>query len=241
MRYGIFSDVHSNLEALESVLAVFKQEGVERLRCVGDLVGYGADPIPCLERLRSLNTQPVCGNHDCAVTGKLTLDWLNNTARRAVKWTQEQLPASAVEYLSRLPYIRQEGEMTFVHGSLNAPEEFPYVFDPAGAAEHLRLQKTPVAFIGHTHVAGVFLEDGGEVQALGAERMQIKPYQRVLVNVGSVGQPRDQDPRASCLLYDIESRTIEFKRVPYPIEKAQAKIRKAGLPESLAERLALGY
>ena len=130
--------------------------------------------------------------------------------------------------------------MTFVHGSLNAPEEFPYVCDSVGAAEHLRLQKTPVAFIGHTHVAGIFLQDAEEAQALGTARMQIESHQKVLVNVGSVGQPRDQDPRASCLLYDTESHTIEFKRVPYPIEKTQAKIRKAGLPESLAERLALG-
>ena len=240
MKYGVFSDVHSNLEALEAVLRALEGERVDRLLCAGDLVGYGADPAPCLERVRTAGACVVCGNHDCAVTGRLGMDWFSENARVSLEWTAPRLPAAEKEYLGRLPYTWKDSEVTLVHSALDSPSSFRYVVDPEAAGTSFAAQETPVAFFGHTHVPGIFLLEQGMARFRRAERIALEPGQKALVNVGSVGQPRDGDPRAAYALYDSGSGVVEIRRVEYPVERAQRKIVEAGLPGFLARRLAVG-
>ena len=241
MRYGILSDVHSNLEALEEVLQTLEKDGVDQILCAGDLIGYGADPVQCLKRLRESCTQVVCGNHDWAAAGKMPLDWFNDLARAAVEWTQAQLSESDRSYLKSLPLVWQDANVTLVHASLHEPDQFPYIFDLTQAALSLKLQKTSIAFIGHTHVPAVYLQKGDRAQLLPAAHAKVVAGEKLLVNVGSVGQPRDGDPRACFCLYDTDRSSFEIRRVRYPVDQVQKKMRKAGLPEFLAERIAIGY
>lgn len=241
MRYGVVSDVHGNLEALEAVLAAMDAERVDRLLSAGDAVGYGADPDPCLDRLEARGALSVCGNHERAVTGGLPLEWFSEWAQAAVRWTAERLTAAHKAFLSELPLTRTDGRVTLAHASLARPEAFPYVFDSRDAADSLRLQATPVAFIGHTHVPAFFLERAGSVQTLpGVGPHRPEPGTRLLVNVGSVGQPRDGDPRAAYAVYDSDAGTAAVRRVPYDVARARRKILEAGLPSFLAERLTVG-
>ncbi len=241
MRYGILSDIHSNIEALDAVLACLNNERVDRLLCAGDLVGYGADPHLCLKRLRDNRVDAVCGNHDRAAAGQLSLDWFNPHARAAVEWTAGRLIPEEKEYLVQLPLVWKDDRVTVVHGTLEEPEQFHYVLDAAPARRCISLQETSLAFIGHTHVPGFFVQEDGQVRFLRSSRLEVGGRAKVLVNVGSVGQSRDGDPRAAYCLVNTDTQTVEIRRVAYPVEKTQAKIRAAGLPEFLAARLALGY
>lgn len=241
MRYGIFSDVHSNLEALEAVLQAMEKEGVDRILCAGDLVGYGADPAACLALLRQRAVQAVRGNHDAAVTGQLDLDWFNSRARAALEWTAKQVSETDRNDLADLELIWQNPDLTLVHSGLHEPEQFHYILNLSDAADSFRSQRTPVVFIGHTHSPGIFIQDGTDLSFLRAAELRVDPRKKYLVNVGSVGQPRDGDARAAWCLYDTGERRIGIQRVPYPVEETQAKIRKAGLPDFLAERLSVGY
>lgn len=241
MRYGILSDIHSNLEALEAVLSALGSERVDRLLCAGDLVGYGADPVPCVKRLRSNGVVAVCGNHDWAAVGRMPLDWFNEQAAAAARWTQGHLTSEEKAFLNELPLAWTDGQVSLVHGSFCEPAEFHYVMDFQEARLCLDLQKTPVAFIGHTHVPGFFQEEAGQVRFARPGRITLQQGRRTLVNVGSVGQPRDGDPRAAYCVYDSEGGSIEIRRAAYPLERTQEKIRMAGLPEFLAARLATGY
>ncbi len=240
MRYGIFSDVHSNLEALEAVLDSLARDRPDELLCAGDIVGYAADPAECVARVRQSVSHAVCGNHDWAVAGKMNPEWFNSFARSVVEWTAARLGGEGKAYLGNLPLCWSDGRVTLVHGSLDKPEEFHYVLDGDAARACLGLQATPVAFIGHTHVPGFFLQEKEGISFVPGAECRVRSGQKLLVNVGSVGQPRDRDPRAAYCLYDTESRLAVIKRVPYDIPKAQEKIRSAGLPVFLAERLTAG-
>lgn len=227
MRYGIFSDVHSNGEALEAVLSAMTRDAVDQMLCAGDVVGYGPDPAACIDQLQKRKIPTVAGNHDWAVAGKLAVEWFHPQAAAAVEWTRTVLSVSHRQFLADLPLIWSDGRVTLVHSSLEESETFPYILDAAAAARSLRLQKTPAVFIGHTHRPAVYRQ--GQAAA-----------EKILVNVGSVGQPRDGDPQAAYCLYDSQKRTVEFQRVPYPIEKVQKRMRQAGLPEFLIRRLEIG-
>ncbi len=241
MRYGIFSDVHSNLEALEVVLKAIEEEKVDQFLCAGDLVGYGAEPAACLTLLREKAVQSVCGNHDVAVTGRMDLDWFNEAARAAVEWTSKQISQTDRSYLNDLKLVWNNSDLALVHGCLYEPEQFHYVITPADAQPSFHLQKTPVAFIGHTHTPGIFIQEGMNLSFQRVPELHLDSRCRYLVNVGSVGQPRDGDPRAAWCLYDTQKQTLQIRRVSYPVEQAQAKIRKTGLPGFLADRLMVGY
>jgi len=241
MRYGLFSDVHSNLEALEAVLKAVEKEGVDQLLCAGDLVGYGADPSGCLSLLKEKGVHSVCGNHDAAMTEKLDLEWFNPQARAALEWTSKQISPMERTALENLQFVWQNGDLTLVHGCLHEPEQFHYVLNLSDARESFRLQETPAVFIGHTHSPGIFIQEGTGFSFQRISEWLLNSRCRYLVNVGSVGQPRDGDPRACYCVYDTQTRTVQLRRVSYPIEQAQAKIRRAGLPEFLADRLAYGY
>lgn len=223
MRYGIFSDIHSNLEALEVVLDALKKEKVDKYFCVGDVVGYAANPKECIEIMRELDCPTVCGNHDWAVVDVIDYSNFNSYARAAVEWTKAELDDAEKGYLKNLPLTYEDEEITMVHGSLESPEEFEYIFDELTAFRTLNLCRTKICFIGHTHSPAEYFK--------GVKR---------LVNVGSVGQPRDGDPRASYCIYDLDKDTVEIKRVEYNIQKTMNKILAAELPKILAFRLAEG-
>jgi len=241
VRYGIFADVHSNLEALEAVLQAIEKERVDQILCAGDMVGYGADPEPILRLLKRKAHPVVAGNHDWLVADRMDLDWFDKPAQEAALWTRTRLPEEERIYLGNLPLIWRDTQLTLAHGSIHEPDQFHYVLNLQTARASLQVQETPVAFIGHTHHPGVFTEEQGQISFSPSAHVSLRSGVKYLVNVGSVGQPRDGDPRAAWCLYDAAAQTVEIRRVSYPVEKVQAKIRQAGLPEFLAERLALGH
>lgn len=240
MRYGIFADVHSNLEALDAVLAAISGENIDEYLCIGDIVGYGADPLSCIDKVRLVTQNIVAGNHEYACADLFALSNLNEVAAGAVVWTKKFLPASEISFFSVLPLVFQNKDLVMAHGSLDNPQDFYYLFKPLDARETFELMDRNICFIGHTHRPKIFVKRDTIVSLLSGYKTEINPEYKYLVNIGSVGQPRDGDSRASYCIYDTEKREIEIKRVSYNIEKAQRKIIQAGLPRSLAERLAVG-
>lgn len=244
MRYGIISDIHGNLEAFEAALEVLDGEEIDVYICLGDIVGYGANPNECMDRIWSLTSEVIAGNHDHAAVGKLDIISFNHMAAEAALWTMQHLTRTARHYLRDLPLTRRQDHILAVHGAPTKPEEWPYLITlEQVAAEFPALpDDAALCFVGHTHTPGIFeMDDTSGIcrQVPGfAHRMQ--PHYRYIVNVGSIGQPRDGDPRSAFCVYDSETGSIEIKRTTYDIETAQKKIRQAGLPEMLAERLAYG-
>lgn len=242
MRYAVLSDVHANLEALEAVLQDAQQQAVAGFLCLGDFVGYGPDPDACVERLRCLLSVGLVGNHDLAALGRLDARRFNLFARAAVEWTQAQLSGPVRAYLERLqPRETFEGFL-LVHASPRDPVE-EYILDWETAEDNFRAAEFQVCLFGHTHVPVHFAHDGVRTHVFplfpGAPR-RLKPNFRHLVNVGSVGQPRDGDPRAAYVIVDTQAATVELRRVEYPIEAVQAKMQARGLPRPLWERLSEG-
>ena len=237
--YAVISDIHGNLEALEAVLRDFP-DGVDTVYCLGDVIGYGASPNECCDVVRESGMPTITGNHDLAVTDLSTdLDWFNPVAAAAVRWTRDHLSEENAEFLRGRPRMMQSKDALFVHGSIRDPDE--YIINSISAEENLEILRTeypgvPICFFGHTHVKTVAPSPNGPV--VEAHTLDLSSNGPYLVNPGSVGQPRDGDTFASYVL--AEGRRVAYRFVEYDIEKAQAKIRAAGLPEMLAERLAVG-
>jgi diadenosine tetraphosphatase ApaH/serine/threonine PP2A family protein phosphatase len=240
VRYAVLSDVHANVPALEAVLAAARAAGADRVLCLGDVVGYGAEPGPVLDRLGEAGAVVVAGNHDRAVAGRMDLDWFNDLARAAAEWTAEVLSPAHLRYLDALPLSRQEAGATLVHASPADAGDWPYVTTAAEAAAALRASATPLAFIGHTHVPGWFAPGGPAPLHRGPGRLDLDPARRYLVNAGSVGQPRDGDPWASYALWDLGGAWVEIRRVAYDAGEARRRILAAGLPARLGDRLLRG-
>lgn len=240
MRYGVFADVHSNLEAWEVVAKAFSEEGIDRYICVGDIVGYGADPGECIERVRSLDPIVVGGNHDWAVIGRTDINYFNSYARQAVLWTREKLNKEDKAYLGSLKLVKEIDDFTLAHGTLDEPEKFKYILDLYNARSSIELLENSILFVGHSHVPFILMAKDEGIKQVPSMEVRLAAGQRYLINVGSVGQPRDEDPRACYVVYDTETGTIEIKRSTYDIIVAQRKIRDAGLPPMLADRLAFG-
>lgn len=239
MRLAVLSDIHANLEALEAVHRAGEQRGVQRWICLGDIVGYGADPRACVAQVQEWMAGAVLGNHDQAVAGLGNLGYFNAWARRAVEWTAAQLEPAQRQYLAGLPLSLAEGEVLFTHADPGDPEGWGYVLSAREALAALRATAARLCFVGHSHqplvcAAGAGLLDIGEP-------IPLKAGERYLVNVGSVGQPRDGNWRACFLVWDQEEDTLEFVRSDYDLHRAQTKILEAGLPPLLAQRLAQGY
>jgi diadenosine tetraphosphatase ApaH/serine/threonine PP2A family protein phosphatase len=240
MRYGIISDIHGNLEALNAVLENLSKERIDRYLCLGDLVGYGANPNECVALVRELTDWVIAGNHDWVAVSLSDSSAFNPHARKAALWTARSLTEEHRSYLCKLPLKRPDGEALFVHSTPEEPERWRYILSPHEAGKHFDLLNPQICFIGHSHRPVVFARgDDGHVLVLGAD-FSIKSNWKYIVNVGSVGQPRDGDPKASYAIFDAEEASVRIKRVSYDIEKAQQKIRRAGLPEIEAERLAYG-
>jgi diadenosine tetraphosphatase ApaH/serine/threonine PP2A family protein phosphatase len=243
MRYLVLSDIHSNLEAFEAVLA--DAGGVDQIWCLGDVVGYGPDPNACVQLLRSQSHLCIAGNHDWATLGKLDLEDFNADAREANLWNRQQLAEPNLAYLHALPETRVEGPFTLVHGSPRHPI-WEYILHTSTAASNFAHFETRYCLVGHTHSPTLFVQpDEGRIpcQVIPAilGRPQSLERGRFIINPGSVGQPRDGDPRASYLILDEEQRTIEHRRVPYPVEITQRKMRECHLPSRLGLRLSYGW
>ncbi len=241
MKWAILSDVHGNLEALQAVLKETEAEGVDRLVCLGDVVGYGADPNACLLLLRERTDLFVAGNHDWGAVGLTDVSFFNPVAKTAIVWTARILTEGSRIFLRGLPLVRELNELTFIHASPRAPEEWNYIFSLAEAEKEFRAMTGDLAFLGHSHLPLVWVrEPGGKVGVLEKQGVVLKQGRRYMVNVGSVGQPRDGNPLAAYGLYDDDVREFLLRRVPYDISRTQRKILQAGLPSSLAHRLAQG-
>jgi len=240
VRYAVVSDVHSNIEALDTVFALLRDD--DALLCLGDIVGYGPNPNECVEKIRARATATVLGNHDVAAIDNFGLAYFNPAAREAMKWTQSVLSAENLAWLDGLGYEFRMPDFLLVHG---APVNyFEYILDKAAAARAFAATDAPLIFIGHTHIAEVYaLKPDGTVEHRHLQQggqVTLEDGVRYLVNVGSVGQPRDLNPRASFGCYDSVGRTVTISRVEYPIAQVQEKIASAHLPDALARRLLVG-
>ena len=246
MRYLILSDIHGNLEALEAVLGAAGARAYERVLVLGDLVGYGADPNAVIERIRALEPAAVIrGNHDKVAAGVEDADGFNTIARDAVSWTMLALSPDNASYLAGLPVgpIVIDDLIEICHGT--PFDEDAYVFDELDALRAIEAATRPVCLFGHTHIPVVFTRSGDGLAVDTAEgealfTVPIRDQCRYLINTGSVGQPRDGDPRAACGIADTVTRKVELLRIEYPVATAQQKVLAAGLPDVLAKRLALG-
>lgn len=237
VRYAILADIHSNLAALEAVLADAEANGgADELWCLGDIVGYGPDPHPCLERLRQHTLVAVAGNHDWGVTGRLELTAFTPDAAAAALWTGAQLTESDLHYLQSFPLQTVRDDFTLVHGSPRSPL-WEYLLAAAAAQACFPRFTTRYCLVGHSHIPLLFRE-GGTTTALPAV-LPLGP-ERLIINPGGVGQPRDGDPRASYALYDDEKQTIYHRRVDYDIAATQRRMIACDLPDQLAIRLSLG-
>lgn len=239
MKYGILGDIHGNIEALDSVLEEMEKQGVKQYISVGDIVGYGANPSECLARVRSLKAVIVAGNHDQAIAGLLSPEFFNVYAKESVFWTQKNLSQEEINYLRNLNLIEQVDNFTVTHASLYYPENFDYIQTSYDAHLSFDNQKTPLAFIGHSHIPVVFFKRR-TVTYSQANDVKVNSADRILVNVGAIGQPRDDNPDSVCAVYDSDDGVVKLKRIKYDIGKAASKIKKAGLPDILAERLKFG-
>jgi predicted phosphodiesterase len=239
MRFAIFSDIHANLEALEAVLADAHQHRCTHFICLGDVVGYNANPHECLERIRELDCPTVKGNHDEQASLPESSSDFNELAERAIEWTRNHLTAEDKQWLRDLPFQKQVHDFTIVHATLDTPAQWGYVFNNLDAAASFTYQHTTVCFCGHTHVPMVFIRDEG-VRRERIEHLRIEPAKKYLINVGSVGQARDGNWRAAYCIYDIENNLVQQLRVKYDLAVVQKKIIEVGLPRPLAERLAVG-
>ena len=242
MRIGIFSDTHANLEALQAVVKAYEKDGIDRYVCLGDTVGYGGSPNECCDIVRGLVAFTILGNHDAAVAGRMDYSYYYDAARQALDLHAELLARGNIDWLRSLPYDLRDGELYFCHGSPLALEEFEYIFSPEQAQRCLPIwdKLGEVTFIGHSHLCKSFALTREEVFEVVAPKFIIRPGHRYIISVGSVGQPRDYDNRASFVVYDTEARVADFHRVAYDIEAAAQKIFDADLALNFGKRLFLG-
>jgi predicted phosphodiesterase len=239
MRYAIIADIHANLEAFNVVLADAKAMNCTHYACLGDVVGYNANPKECLDMVRAMNIPVVKGNHDEYCSSETDLEGFNPHAQEAINWTRNQLTDDDRKWLRDLRYIRLVASFSIVHATLDGPQRWGYVFDKLAAAASFTYQNTSVCFFGHTHVPVAFVRDA-MVRGGTYSKFKTEPGKKYFVNVGSVGQPRDGNPKAAYVVYDLDEGSIELRRLDYDIGTTQRKILEAGLPPRLAHRLAEG-
>lgn len=239
MKYAILGDIHANLEALEKVLEDARAQGVTHFACVGDIVGYNANPVECLEKVRELKCTCVRGNHDHYCSHPENLNGFHPLAADVVAWTRKQLSPEQQAWLRGLRYVSPVETFTIVHSTLDMPEQWGYVFDRLEAEANFSYQTTSLCFYGHTHVPLAF-ERTDSIRFGLYTKIKIGLGKKYFINVGSVGQPRDGDPRAAYVIFDMINNVVELRRVAYDIEKTQKKILDAGLPGRIAARLAVG-
>jgi len=239
MRIAVVSDIHANLHALDAVLAAAGR--VDAIWHLGDVVGYGPDPDGVVDRLRAVGAVGVTGNHDAAAIGGSEIDWFNPDARRAMEWTRATIGPPTMAWLTGLSISKVDGEITLVHGSPREPI-WEYVTSMPVARANLAILETRLGLHGHTHLPVAWLEEDGRIEVVspGHDSVLELRGRRALLNPGSVGQPRDGDPRSSFLILDTDADSVTWQRVGYDIEAVQERMHAAGLPASLAARLSVG-
>ncbi len=244
-RLAIISDIHANLEAFEETLKHIASQGADEIICLGDIVGYNANPAECVALCRERQIYCLMGNHDGAVCGKVSLSEFNETAATAIKWTRTQLTREDLLFLNALPRFHQEDEkFILMHGSLIKPDRYLFFQQDAEKDFEKMAKEYPnisVGFFGHTHQRRIFTYYLDTVTSGVPDHFTLEPGRRYLINPGSVGQPRDNSPMASYMIYDEDRRHVDFHHVMYAVKRAADKVIKAGLPKSLAERLFRGW
>lgn len=243
MKYFLFSDIHGNLEALSVVLAQIKEVAPDKIICLGDVVGYGPNPNECVQLVHEHAEITIMGNHDHAVLGQTDITYFNQYAKMAVQWTQGAITDANLAILREYPFSRSTGDILFVHSTPVNPERWDYIFNPLEGRYYLQHLREQICFIGHSHQP-VFFEQNerGDVAYDRKPELSVTVREgcKYIVNVGSVGQPRDGNPNTSFAVYDTEQQTIQVRRLPYDIEATQRKMMEAKLPQFLVERLAHG-
>lgn len=239
MKYAIISDIHANIEALDAVVDDAQSKDVHDFFCLGDIVGYGPNPRECIRKILDIKAVCIAGNHDHAAVGLTDISFFNLHAKNAALWTSEQLADDDKTFIKDLPLVVRHENITLVHSALDEPSKWHYILNDSDAAKNIELMDSLLCFIGHSHIPCIFQEQYNS-RALFDFLDHLTISQKSIINVGSVGQPRDGDPRSSYVIFDDSSNIITFERVDYDIEKAQKKIIEAGLPTILANRLLLG-
>ena len=236
MAIAVISDIHGNLEALSTALGYIDEHGIKDIYCLGDVVGYGPNPNECIEIVRQRCNVVLMGNHDYAAIGLARIEYFNQFAKMATYWTMERLTKANQEFLKQLPFIYQTDNMIFVHAAPSNPSHWYYILSVEDARMEMESFKQNVCFVGHSHVPVIYTED----KAIKSD-IKIEHNQKYIVNVGSIGQPRDGDPRLSFVIYEPNDGALKYIRLNYNVEKTYQKIIKSGLPTFLAERLLKGY
>ncbi|MFZ3374268.1 MAG: metallophosphoesterase family protein [Chthoniobacterales bacterium] len=239
---AVFGDIHSNLEALQAVLADMVALGVQRRVCLGDIAGYAANPGKCLKLVRSLGCPALKGNHDALAASDDALGNMRDVAEIGIKFARQKLTVEEREYLAGLPLTMVDGDCEFVHASLNRPEDWTYLLHERALQKHFKAQTRRICFAGHTHVPCAWhLSPSGEFCSLGKQgRIELPTDGKILINVGSVGQPRDLCPDACYAIYNPSLNSVEFRRIAYDVQKTKRKIQRVKLPAFAAQRLSLG-
>ena len=241
MLYGICSDIHSNATAFKAVLESMRDNGVERKVCLGDIVGYGVDTDECVDLVRENMDFCLIGNHDSVAVKNESSEGFNPYAKQAIEWTQKHLSKESVAYIRSLPYIHEENDICFVHASPLSPADWVYVTDLEDALNAFDHFSERYCFVGHTHSPVIIASRPMAIpKILDEYEYVIANTERLLVNVGSVGQPRDRDPRACWCLLDTETKCVRLIRVEYDIRKTQNRMKKQGMPSFLIDRLSVG-
>jgi diadenosine tetraphosphatase ApaH/serine/threonine PP2A family protein phosphatase len=240
-RFAIFSDIHGNNHALNAVLDHIDELRIRTLVCLGDVVGYGAFPNECCETLRFRRIPTIAGNHDHAALERTDIKFFNDIAKAAVQWTRERLSPENIRWLSGLPYTHVEGDCLFVHATPHNPERWGYVMTFGDARQCFSEFTQRFCFVGHSHQPAIVEQLGDELTCHEGTQVSLADGRRYLINVGSVGQPRDHNPDACLVTLDLDRNLIEFHRIAYDVEAAQEAIRANNLPVELAERLAFGW
>ncbi len=240
MRYLLFSDIHSNWEAFSVLLDFLEKEKFDKLIFLGDAVGYGADPDKVVKELSQLNISKCAGNHDWAAVDKFSLEYFNPIAKYAIEWTKKSISSFTFNFLFSLPLKHEEKDFFCVHGSIFKPDKFYYITNIEEAHLNFSLLEKNICFVGHTHRPGVYIKKEDKIFFSRNEELILNSKFRYIINVGSIGQPRDGDPRICFCIYDEDKKKITYKRLEYDIIKAQRKIIERGLPPFLAYRLGKG-
>jgi putative phosphoesterase len=237
MTVGILSDIHGNLEAFTRALEFLKEAEVDKIFCLGDIVGYGPNPNECVDLVKENCEVVLMGNHDYAAIGLANIEYFNEYAKMSTYWTQDNLSSENIEYLKSLPFSYAHNKIHLVHASPKNPSNWDYVLSVSDSVKQLKEFDEQICFFGHSHVPIIF----SNVNYFRNKDFLFQKNEKYLVNVGSVGQPRDGDPRSCLVVYDDENNKIEYIRLDYEIQKTYNKIINAGLPVFLAERLLKGY
>ncbi len=240
-KIAFISDIHGNLEALEEVQKDMEKEQVDTVYCLGDVVGYGPDPLECLERVQAMASLILLGNHDAAVAGLLSTEYFNPHAFTAIHWTRRTLPEEAIKKIHSFPLTFEIPELSalLVHGTPVKPEAFHYLGYDIGIEEAFESYSHRFCFLGHTHIPAIYSFSSEGIRYAYPETLLVEKS-RYIVNAGSVGQPRDRDPRASYTIFNLSTNTIQIRRLEYPIHLTQEKMRQVGLPLPLIQRLTWG-